>query len=173
MAMGRIEKICSIMIMLGAERVEIIKNDEKSDKQIISFSSKGWKENGLSEEFNLVLPLGSKGNLTDKSVNAQIYLFALNFRAKTIYEKKTVEAMKNYVKKGKIGKLELDKVYNALSAAQSEFATKQELDRQEAVGRNVYEFLPKRDAKKNVKTDSLATFVCQIVKLRNNKNVNN
>ena len=179
MAMGKIERICSIMIMLGAEEVEFKTkvNDKLEKQQIISFSSKAWLQNGMSEKFNLLTPFLSKKNLTDRSLHAQMYLYSKNFEAKTAYEKETVKAVKKYLSEATIDKFESAKLYDELSKVQANFASKKELDRQEAVAENVYELLPKRSARRNLNAKStpksLATFVCQVRDVKTAKeNVN-
>lgn len=163
MPMGKMEKICSVMIMLGAENVELktVVNTQGEKVNMVTFSSDAWKKGGISEEFNLITPIGNK-NLTDRALNAQLYLYSANYTPKTVYEMHAVDAIKKYTKERTIGKCDIDKLYNNLSQTQAKYATVYELGNQEDVARKVYELLPKRDARKNVNTQSIAKFVNQI-----------
>lgn len=171
MAMGKIEKICSIMIMLGAEEVELktTVNTQGEKVNMITFSSDAWKNGGISEKFNLITPIGNKKNLTDRSLNAQLYLYSANFTPKSVYEMHAVDAVKNYVKESTIGKCDIDKVFDNLSKAQAKYATVYELNKQEEVAKKVYELLPKRDARKNVNTQSIAKFVNQVTDVKDSR----
>ena len=160
MAMGKIEKICATMIMLGAEDVkfETRINDDGEKQSLIVFSSKAWEEHGLSGKFSLVVPLRGKRDLTNRCLNAWLYLFSRNYEAKTMYDTWAIRVADQYVKNAQVGECDLNRVYNNLLKARRGTATTKELQKQESVARKVYELLPKRDAKKS-QASSLACFV--------------
>ena len=112
-------------------------------------------------------------NLTDRSLNAWLYLYSKNFEARSTYETWALSAVKKYVKEATIGKCDIDRIYEDLSKVQSNHASNKELEKQEKVAENAYELLPKRSARKHPESkttpQSLATFVCQIRDVKNSK----